>query len=390
MAVFDSGINAHGDLDTDRIVASVDFTSGSPRERKRGSVPKVTGGRWEVEFTDFDSELHFNPDVHGHGTAVAGIVGGSGQKSEGLYSGVAPGVEFVSVKVVGANGFGRTSHLIKAIDWVIAHRDIYNIRVANLSLGHPAIESYTTDPLCQAVERMVSAGIVTVASAGNTGKTDRHSKIWRAINSPANDPAMITVYPANTKGTASHADDVATSYGSRGPTYIDNFFKPDLAAPGNLIPTLLVPGSSIARDHTDLGMDSHYIRLSGASMATAFVTGTVALMLQANPDLSPNMVKVILLVTAIKLEQLHMLEQGNGLLNTLTAVRLAGAVDMDKRRILHGVSPTWCLGEEEVRVGGAFAFGDRIVYSKLLDVSEPTFWGSGLTRSWTDSIFWTD
>ena len=85
-------------------------------------------------------------------------------------------------------------------------------------------------------------------------------------------------------------------------------FKPDLAAPGNKIPSLLASGSNISKGQPELQIDEHYITLSGSSMATPFVTGTIALMLEANPNLNPNITKLILLTSAIKLQQPHVLE----------------------------------------------------------------------------------
>ncbi len=115
VAVFDSGIGEHPDLDQSRILAAVDFTSGDSVISSNGS------------------------DNYGHGTAVAGIIGGTGKGSAGAFPGVAPAVDFVDVKVVGDDGSGLTSNLIQAIDWVITHKDQYNIRIANLSIGHPPI-----------------------------------------------------------------------------------------------------------------------------------------------------------------------------------------------------------------------------------------------------------
>ncbi|MCH8321213.1 MAG: S8 family serine peptidase, partial [Acidobacteria bacterium] len=150
VAVFDSGISRHPDLDPSRILAAVDLTSG----------------------TAVLSEGH--SDQYGHGTAVAGIVGGTGQASGGAYAGPAPGVSFVDLKVVGDDGSGLTSNLIQAIAWVIENKDLYDIRVANFSVGHPPLESYTTDPLNQAVRKLVESGVVTVASSGNLGKASEY------------------------------------------------------------------------------------------------------------------------------------------------------------------------------------------------------------------------
>ena len=336
VAVFDSGIQGHPDLETSRIVAAVDFTSGSA-----------------VRLQD-------SSDRYGHGTAIAGIIGGTGKASQGTYAGVAPAVSFVDVRVVGEDGTGLTSNLVKAIEWVIEHKQVYGIDVANLSVGHPPVESYQTDPLCQAAQKLVAAGIVTVASAGNTGKTEQHPKIWGAINSPANDPTVIAVYPVNTRGTATRDDDTSTSYGSRGPSYPDRIFKPDLAAPGNAIPSLLAKGSTIDVNHFSLQISEHYIELSGASMATAFVTGSIALLLEAHPELSPSLVKLLLLRSATGLQQAHILEQGHGLLNSAAAVRLARLLEVSENKA-PGVRPSpWFSGWEDLSNHTSFSDRHRI------------------------------
>ena len=223
-----------------------------------------------------------------------------------------------------------------------------------------------------------------MASGGNLGKASEYPEIWGAINSPANDPSVITVYPMKTGGTATHRDDIATTYGSRGPTYLDGLFKPDLAAPGNKIPSLLASGSNISQGQPELQIDEYYITLSGSSMATPFVTGTIALMLEANPDLNPNIAKLILLSSAIKLQQPHALEQGNGLVNAFTAVRLAEAIDMETHQLTSAVSPQWFLDGETVRAGGAFVYGDQVVLSPWQ--KEADLEASGSSSS--DAILW--
>ncbi len=148
---------------------------------------------------------------------------------------------------------------------------------------------------------MVAAGIVTIVSAGNLGKTDQYPKIWGGITSPGTEPTVITVGAVNTRGTLTHADDIATSYSSRGYTVHDGLFKPDLVAPGNKITSLRLNGGTLDKAYPDWALDEEYTSLSGSSMATAFVSGVAALMLEANPDLNPNLTKAILLLTATKM-----------------------------------------------------------------------------------------
>ncbi len=356
MALFDSGIADHPGLSNRRKVASVDFTKGA------------------AALTDR------NRDEYGHGTAVAGVAGGWMQPVG--YSGVAPGVRFLDVKVIDSTGSGSTSNLIKAIDWVVANRGLYRVRVANLSLGHPPLESYRKDPLCLAVEKMTEAGIVTVVSAGNLGKTSKGDKIWGGISSPGISPAVITVGAINSRDQARPSSFVATSFSSRGPTYPDLSFKPDLSAPGNGVLVLQDSASWLWRNHPELRVSDQFITLSGSSLAAPFVSGTAALMLEANPSLNPKVLKAILVASAVKMPNPHLLEQGNGLVNTRLATRLAAALDTRNRRLTTKVDSVWFLGDERIEAGGAFGYGNGLVYtSDLPSSSVGEVWGGG--AAWT-------
>src|SRR6266850_769457 len=196
VAVIDSGITPKNDLTvrsgvTSRIVYSESFIG----------VPDTT-------------------DAYGHGTHVAGIVGGNAEDSTGpgfarTYKGVAPNVNLINLRVLDQNGAGREADVIAAIDRAIQLKDTYNIRVINLSLGHPVYESYKLDPLCKAVEAAWKAGIVVVVAAGNYGRDNSHgTKGYGTIASPGNDPYVITVGATNAKGTATKADDRIASYSS--------------------------------------------------------------------------------------------------------------------------------------------------------------------------------
>src|SRR5262245_50381871 len=138
VAVVDSGLAPSAAVAQSRVLASVDFTGS------RGSA-----------------------DAFGHGTHVAGTIAGSGAK--GSVRGVAPDASVVSLKVLDGQGQGYVSNVIDAIEWAIAHRNAYGIRVLNLSFGHPPAEAYRTDPLAHAVERAWAAGLAVVAFSGNRG-----------------------------------------------------------------------------------------------------------------------------------------------------------------------------------------------------------------------------
>ena len=319
VAVIDSGITAwHDDLYLTH--------PKSPR-----ADPRI------VHFKDFTTEI--NPrvwasdqpsDEFGHGTHVAGIIAGNGFDSGGGRTGVAPEAHLVGLKVLDAEGTGYMSDVIAAIDYAIAIKDVYNIRVINLSVASGVFESYDTDPLTLAARRAVDAGIVVVAAAGNLGATADGEAQYGGITSPGNAPWVLTVGAASHEGTTPRSDDKLGWFSSRGPTWIDFAAKPDLVAPGVGTESLSDPNSTLYSMYADYLLDGTretpyrpYLTLTGTSMAAPVVAGTVALMLEANPDLTPNAVKAILQYTAEAREGASFLAQGAGLLNTLGAVRMA-------------------------------------------------------------------
>src|SRR5207237_7548027 len=98
-------------------------------------------------------------DLYGHGTYVAALAAGKDSDNADLYSGAAPGANLINLRVLNAHGTGTLSAVLSALDVVVAKRNAYNIRVVNMSMGMPAIDSYQNDPLCRAVRRLVDAGI---------------------------------------------------------------------------------------------------------------------------------------------------------------------------------------------------------------------------------------
>ena len=298
VAILDSGIAPHPDL-AGRIVASVDFTSGASPTL----VPPADPG--------------------GHGTHVAGLVAGDGTASGGAYAGIAPGANLVDVRVITSTGSTTVSTLIAGMQWVLAHRADYNIRVLNLSAGAPVRVSYNDDPLAAAVEILVFAGITVVVSAGNAGPGTS------TITTPGFDPYVITVGAIDDNGTATLADDAVASWSSQGPTAIDGLAKPDLVAPGRRIVSLRSPGSTLdlqLPDRLVAGLDPlvpEYFRLSGTSMAAPVVTGVVALMLERTPTLSPALVKQRLVGTATPLAYGSLYTTGSGLVSAPAAVAAA-------------------------------------------------------------------
>ena len=205
-----------------------------------GVAPQSPAHARVVFSKDFTLAPGSGQDAYGHGTHVAGSI--ADDASDG-YPGMAPGANIINLRALGPDGSGNTSDVIEAIDWAIDHRAQFNIRIINLSLGHPVFESYVDDPLCDAARRAVAAGILVVAAAGNFGKTSDGRPIVGGIVSPGNAPEVLTVGALNTKGTVQRSDDVMATYSSRGPTVIDGLLKPELVAPGNRITSASAPGS---------------------------------------------------------------------------------------------------------------------------------------------------
>jgi serine protease AprX len=293
VAVVDSGINPQQDFytvaGTNRLVAAVYFNGG------------------------YNQSVY---DAYGHGNHVAGIIGSNGSRSSGKYIGVAPAVNLINVKVSDDAGMSTTSNVVQGLQWINDHRAQHNIRVVNLSLTSTVAESYHTSPLDAAVEILWFNKIVVVVAAGNNGSG--------AVYPPANDPFVITVGAADDKATNGLNDDVVASFSSYGTTS-DGFAKPDLVAPGkNLVSQMGNANSVLSQAHPANIVDANngYFRMSGTSMAAPVVAGAVAILLQDEPNLTPDQVKYRLKATAKTTGwSYNAAKAGAGYLDILAAVK---------------------------------------------------------------------
>jgi serine protease AprX len=383
------------------------------------------GNQRDAKFVDFVNGRTLPYDDNGHGTHVAGIIAGNGYDSKGEKSGIAPNASIVSLKVLDQNGQGSISNIIAALGWVATNAKTYNIRVVNMSVGASIRESYWTDPLTLAVKKITDKGITVVTAAGNMGKNAQGQLQYGAITAPGNAPWVLTVGASTTNGTFTRNDDTMAGFSSSGPTFIDFDSKPDLVAPGVGTISLATPGSTFYATKAALLLagsiplgSKPYLSLSGTSMAAPVVSGTVALMLQANPNLTPNLIKAILQYTAQQYPGYNTLRQGAGFLNTLGAVRLAKyylnpqqgekmptqkvwsrqilwgnhrlsggvikpAANAWGLNIVWGVATTLMAGGDNI-VWGTMAGGDNIVWSTAAD-GDNIVWG---THYDGDNIVW--
>ncbi len=270
-------------------------------------------------FGSLDEHLVF--DYFGHGTHVMSVMASSERLQNGLYEGIAPSARLIAVRAFDKSGKGNYADVIAAIDWIVAHKDEYDIRVINLSISAPVRSNYWDDPLNQAVMAAWEAGIVVVTSAGNEGPDPM------TIGVPGNNPYVITVGAMTDSYSPDyHGDDRLATFSSAGPTH-EGFVKPEIVAPGGHLRGYMSPLSTIARKHPEYqdGNMLHYT-MSGTSQATAVVSGVAALMLQVDPSLTPDQVKCRIMasgrlaMSADGIPAYSVFQQGAGLVSAPDAV----------------------------------------------------------------------
>ena len=269
------------------------------------------------------SNLH---DRSGHGTHVTSVML-SGRRSldetddfTGAYNGIAPGADIVAVRAFDENGMGTYRDVIRGIEFVVENKDVYNIRVLNLSFSATPQSHYWDDPLNQAVMRAWKAGIVVVASAGNNGPDPM------TIGVPGNVPYIITVGAMTDNFTPKDpTDDMLAKFSAAGPT-AEGFVKPDLVAPGGHMLGLMKKDSELAKNHPEFHDGGSFFVMSGTSQAAAVVSGAAAILLQSDPTLTPDEVKARLMRTARPAARhdgtlaYSVFQQGAGLVNIYDAV----------------------------------------------------------------------
>ena len=268
-------------------------------------------------------------DGHGHGTHVASIAAGDGR-----FTGLAPASEIWGIKVLSDQGSGYTSDIIRGINKVVEKAKQEGKKVvANMSLGGYAYYPWNQDPLALAVEKAIKDGVYFAIAAGNSGPSPN------TVGTPAIAPDAITVAAYDDKKTVDLSDDDIARFSSRGPVKNapdeTSKLKPDISMPGVKIWAANAPGSELdqlaSQGKIPRTEDGKYIAISGTSMATPGVAGAIALILSANPNLTEEQVKQLIMKHAIKLEKqdptdgkpYDQFDQGAGLVNVYEAVKEA-------------------------------------------------------------------
>ena len=344
MAFLDSGFYAHPDLTTPatRILAYHDIAPESAST---------------LETTDAASW---------HGMMTSVVAAGNGSLSQGFYRSIAPDARLVLVKV---HQSGRISeeNILEGLEWVLANRKKYRIRVVNISAGGDYESSYLTNELCRAVERAVAAGLVVVCAVGNAGHEPGHP-----VLPPASSPSSIAVGGLDDQNSLDRARR-GMYRSSYGPTF-DGLQKPELIAPGIWVPAPILPHTPTAaeaelyatldraadgdlrriiEEHAEVDnylyesrdlrttllrqlitiklregdvISEHYKYVDGTSFAAPVVSSIIACVLEASPQLTPQQVKRILIDTAERLPGIEIDRQGWGVVAPRRAVERALAV----------------------------------------------------------------
>jgi len=262
---------------------------------------------------------NYDNEASGHGTHVASIAANSDYDVHGKIYGVAPNAALVGIKAFDGTGKGTYADVIRGIDWALQVKDQINLKVLNMSFSGPVRSYYWEDPLNQAVMKAWQAGIVVVASAGNTGPDPM------TIGVPGNVPYIITVGAMTDNYTTNNSDDKITTFSAAGPT-VEGFVKPDVIAPGGHLSGLMSFDTQIVMEHPEFHDGGRYFEMSGTSQAAAVVSGVVALMLTNDPTLTPDEVKCRLMDSAhnaIKSDgtlAYSVFQQGAGIVNVTDAL----------------------------------------------------------------------
>jgi serine protease AprX len=227
--------------------------------------------------------------AYGHGTFVSSIAAGE----DPGFAGAEPHAKLVSLKVLDGNGEGSKSDVIAACDWIMQNKSLYNIRVANFSLGTGG-DSIQYDALDRAVENLWLNGVTVVVAAGNYAVNGKRSNVGYA---PANDPFVITVGASDINGTSGRWNDFPAPWSAWGYTQ-DGFFKPEVAAPGRHLVGAVPTGANLLSLFPDRIVAPGYMWMSGTSFAAPVVSGMAATLLAKNPGWTPDQVKGAIMQTA--------------------------------------------------------------------------------------------
>jgi serine protease AprX len=323
IALVDSGFYPHPDLvkPRNRIRLWADAT--------RDPVSVVDFGREETPDWPGWNEAH---DWQWHGTMTSVVAAGNGFLSHGLYSGLAHSADLVLIQARDSEGHISSTSIQRALAWILAHAAEFGIRVVSLSVSGDQVWPLAGNAVDEAVMELIGAGISVVAAAGNDGQ--------RRLLPPATAPLAVTVGGIDDKNLFTH-DELSlwhSNYGSAS----NEVPKPELVAPSIWVAGPVLPNTAVAREAEDLFrrraqtdadadrriaqlklITPHYQHVEGTSFAAPIVASAIACMLDANPTLTPSLIRDVLMQTAHSVPGADRERQGAGALNAGLAVARA-------------------------------------------------------------------
>lgn len=243
-----------------------------------GIAPHADFGNRILMFQDFYDGRVGIYDDNGHGTHVSGIIAGDGRTARRMmggvdYSGMAPEANLIMLKVLDSKGNGNTPKVLQAIDWIIKNKNVYNIRLLNISVGMlPSAGTKEQQELLEAVDDVWNRGIMVVAAAGNNGPKGN------TVTIPGISRKILTVGSCDDVQPEAGEKRLKSGYSSNGPTACC-IVKPEILAPGTGITSCSADGKN-------------YQVKSGTSMAAPVVTGALALAYEKYPYLKPAEMKL--------------------------------------------------------------------------------------------------
>ena len=343
IAFLDSGFYPHVDLTT-------------PRNR-------IVGYR-NLMMKDGDLATLFQPDVASwHGMMTSVVAAGNGSLSNGFYRGIAPDADVVLIKLA-RTGRITEQNIQEGLEWILANRTKFNIKIVNISAGGDFEQSYLHDSLSQTVEECVALGLTIVCAVGNAGHLPNHP-----VFPPASAPSAIAVGGLDDNNSLNRAKR-GMYRSSYGPT-LDGLQKPEIIAPSIWIPAPILPNTPTAQQaellekldkagvaelheiirenpNVDVELDAaldrpvhvirqiialkihrenvitkHYKYVDGTSFAAPIVSSVIAQMLEANPRLTPQQIKKILISSAERLPHYEVDRQGWGVIDPRRAVEMS-------------------------------------------------------------------
>ena len=298
-------------------------TGVAEAEKTNGWNPNITGRYNAISHKEDDQVA----DITGHGTHLSSLIAGMGEKLQG----VAPNASLIIVKAFNSEGNANFLDVIRAVQWVVANKERFGIRILNLSVSASTELPYHLDPLNRALAKAWDSGLIVVVSAGNQGPAES------TVTAPGNNPWLISVGAASVNDARQQAE--VAPFSGRGPT-ASGHIKPNIVAPGVRLAGLLPRDASRPSHEPIERTNSGLWVTSGSSQASAVVAGMVALLLEAKPELSNADVKCLLANSATPLlddnqNALSPMVQGRGLIS-LTGALVSTDTDCAER--LEGIS----------------------------------------------------